>query len=255
MKAVFIPRMILLIAGFWCNIFCIKSFYGQPATQQSIKIGNQEWMKMNLNVVTFRNGDTIPLAKTNEEWENAGENGQPAWCYYENNAQNGEKYGKLYNWYAVNDPRGLAPSGWHVASDKEWKVLTDFIGGEKMTGKKLKSKNGWNDYNGKGTCSACESWSAEYRAGNSCNSCKDSRKISGTFSGAGQDDFDFNALPSGYRFGDGYFSKLGDFAGWWTASDAATHYTWARTLVSKSTGAYRTFYDKEDGLSVRCVKD
>ena len=71
----------------------------------SVKIGEQEWMSQNLNVDHFRNGDILPEVKTKEEWVKAGEENQPAWCYYENNPSNGEKYGKLYNWYAVSDLR------------------------------------------------------------------------------------------------------------------------------------------------------
>ena len=87
---------------------------------RSVKIGNQIWMVDNLNVSTFRNGDPIPEAKTKEAWIKAGEEGKPAWCFYENNPQNGEKYGRLYNWYAVGDPRGIAPIGWHVPTEEEW---------------------------------------------------------------------------------------------------------------------------------------
>ncbi|MFN5460427.1 MAG: fibrobacter succinogenes major paralogous domain-containing protein [Bacteroidota bacterium] len=246
-----IKTIVSLVGMFscYCSILNAQELY------PSVKLGSQEWMISNLSIVTFRNGDTIPLAKTAEEWEKAGENGQPAWCYYDNNTLNGEKFGKLYNWYAVNDSRGLAPIGWHIANDKEWKQLSDYIGGEKLAGKKLKSSAGWNTYKGKGTCKNCEKWGAEYKAGNSCNVCKDKRQTSGIFPGDGTDEFGFRSLAAGYRFGDGYFSKIGEFAGWWTATDAATHYTWSRTLVSKSAQLYRTFYDKEDGLSVRCIKD
>lgn len=86
---------------------------------KSIKIGNQTWMTENLNVDNFQNGDIIPEAKTTEEWEQAGKRQQPVWCYYDYDINNGKKYGKLYNWYAVNDPRGLAPKGWHIPSDEE----------------------------------------------------------------------------------------------------------------------------------------
>lgn len=86
---------------------------------EEVKIGDQFWMAENLNVDKFRNGDTIPEAKTEEEWIEAGENGQPAWCYYNNNPENGDHYGKLYNWYAVNDLRGLAPEGWRVPTQEE----------------------------------------------------------------------------------------------------------------------------------------
>jgi hypothetical protein len=79
---------------------------------KEVKIGDQIWMAENLNVDKFNNGDLIPEAKTKEEWKAASKNGQPAWCYHNNISSNGSKYGKLYNWYAVTDPRGLAPEGW-----------------------------------------------------------------------------------------------------------------------------------------------
>jgi uncharacterized protein (TIGR02145 family) len=116
---------------------------------QTVTIGKQVWMAKNLNVEVFRNGDSIPEVKTNEEWEKAWKKGKPAWCYYDNNPANGTKYGKLYNWFAVNDPRGLAPKDWHIPSDSEWTVLTDFLGGEDVAGKKMKSTSGWQN-NGKG---------------------------------------------------------------------------------------------------------
>ena len=94
----------------------------------SVRIGNQEWMTRNLDVDRFRNGDFIPHVELYEEWEKVGENGQPAWCYYKNSPENGKKYGKLYNWFAVNDPRGLAPEGWHVPTYEEWSILAEFLG-------------------------------------------------------------------------------------------------------------------------------
>jgi uncharacterized protein (TIGR02145 family) len=86
---------------------------------KTVKIGDQVWMAENLNTDRFRNGDLILEAKTNEDWENACKNKQPAWCYYENNPNNEERFGKLYNWYAIVDSRGLSPEGWHLGSEKE----------------------------------------------------------------------------------------------------------------------------------------
>ncbi len=94
---------------------------------QSVKIGNQTWMAENLDVSVFRNGDFIYEAKSKLEWENAGNEMKPAWCYYDNDETNGEKYGKLYNWYAVNDPRGLAPEGWHIPQKDEFEELSLFV--------------------------------------------------------------------------------------------------------------------------------
>lgn len=92
---------------------------------KSVKIGDQIWMTENLNVDRFRNGDPIPEARTDEEWEKAGDNSMPAWCYYENNSENGAVFGKLYNWFAVMDSRGLAPEGQHIPNDREWLNLKE----------------------------------------------------------------------------------------------------------------------------------
>ena len=105
-----------------------------------IKIGNQTWAVKNLNVEKFNNGDPITEAKTDLEWKNAGENKVPAWCYYKNDPSNGEKYGKLYNWYAINDSRGIAPIGWHIPSFDEWIQLGN------TAGRRLKSKKYWHEY-------------------------------------------------------------------------------------------------------------
>jgi uncharacterized protein (TIGR02145 family) len=84
-------------------------------------------MRENLDVVTYRNGDIIPQVTDPSLWSSLTTG---AWCYYNNDANNGGIYGKLYNWYAVNDPRGLAPEGWHVPTDEEWETLTNKLGGE-----------------------------------------------------------------------------------------------------------------------------
>src|SRR4030065_2637743 len=108
-----------------------------------VRIGAQAWAIANLNVITFRNGDKIPEAKNNKEWVSAGESGKPAWCYYNNDPKNGLKYGRLYNWYAVNDPRGLAPAGWTLPGDADWAPLAYYMGGKEVSGGKLKSTSGW----------------------------------------------------------------------------------------------------------------
>lgn len=113
----------------------------------AIKIGTQTWSGKNLDVAYFRNGDPIPEAKTDAEWKKAGENKQPAWCYYNNDPANGKKYGKLYNWYAVDDKRGLAPAGWHIPSEKEWNILIDYLGGDLEAGGKLKALTDWESPN------------------------------------------------------------------------------------------------------------
>lgn len=144
---------------------------------KSVKIGDQVWTTENLNVSTFRNGDTIPEAKTYEEWEAAGALGKPAWCYQANLPEYGRKYGKLYNWYAVNDERGLAPKGWHVPSNEERNNMIDVLGGE-ISSKKMKSTHGW-------------------------------KNIEEGKSGNGSNESGFSAFAGSYRSFDGIFYSIG----------------------------------------------
>lgn len=132
-------KKVSLIVSFVFITITITDGYGQ--TSNGVTIGNQVWMSKNLNVDKFRNGEAIPEAKTAEDWDKAGRAGKPTWSYFENNTANGESYGKFYNWYAVNDPRGLAPQGWKVPSDQDWITLTDFLGGKTVTGNKMKFKD------------------------------------------------------------------------------------------------------------------
>lgn len=93
------------------------------SSQESVKIGNQVWMTKNLDVDRFRNGDIIPHAKTDDKWSDAFDNESPAWSYLDNDPANGKQHGKIYNWYAINDPRGLASKGWKVPTVKDWETL------------------------------------------------------------------------------------------------------------------------------------
>ena len=109
----------------------------------AVKIGENRWMIKNLDVVTFKNGDTIPETKTKEEWVAYGTARKAAWCYYNNDIGEGAQFGKLYNWYAVNDPRGLAPAGWHIPTDVEWGLLVLEMGGDQKAGEALKYTYGF----------------------------------------------------------------------------------------------------------------
>ena len=247
---------ILLFISFVCI-----SIFGQI---QTVTIGTQVWMTKNLDVSTFRNGDGIPQAKTDEEWEAAGDNKQPAWCYYENNAANGTKYGKLYNWYAVNDARGLAPAGYHIPTDEEWTVLSTFLGGEDVAGKKMKSTSGWNSYTtgGSKTCPNCANWNAEYRKKVPCHTCKDKRSVAApkvSHVGNGTNSSGFLGLPGGYRNDykmplqehDGNFYNVGKYGNWWSASEDDESLAWSLSLDYSD--LFRYDYSKGFGFSVRCV--
>jgi uncharacterized protein (TIGR02145 family) len=111
---------------------------------QVVKICNSTWMKSNLMVSKYRNGDVIPQVSDPTQWANLTTG---AWCYYTNDTANGPIYGKLYNWYAVIDSRGLAPIGWHVPSDLEFTTLSNCLGGEPIAGGKMKATNLWDSPN------------------------------------------------------------------------------------------------------------
>lgn len=181
-----------------------------------IKIGKQIWTTKNLDVSHYRNGDIIPQIQDNKEWVNLKTG---AWCYYENDLEKGKIYGKLYNWYAINDPRGLAPEGWNIASDFDWSRLSIFLGGEKIANDKLKSTSGWKDnYNG-------------------------------------IDEFKFNALPAGGRKYDGGFSSLHEYACFWTSSNYDDKNSWYRHIRFDDKSLFRSNGTIISGYSCRCIKN
>ena len=225
---------------------------------KTVTIGTQVWLKENLNVSTFRNGDPIPEAKTAEEWQAAGDAKQPAWCYYDNDPKNGAKYGKLYNWYAVNDPRGLAPAGYHVPTDEEWSVLIGLLGND--AGKKMKSQNGWFKFTMYIVCSKCASWNSEFRGKNSCYKCKDTRVVGkGNYVGNGTNSSGFSALPGGYMTMHGNFEakrSLGGESGFWgSTQDVLPDRAYYITLNGFTNYIEQNTFYKSYGFSIRCIKD
>jgi uncharacterized protein (TIGR02145 family) len=123
----------------WTNI---SGGYSAAPISPTVTIGTQIWMTKNLDVTTYRNGDPIPHVTDPAEWANLTTG---AWCYYNNDPANGALYGKLYNRYAVVDPRGLAPVGWHVPDDGEWFALEDFLGGTNATAGKMRATTLWKN--------------------------------------------------------------------------------------------------------------
>jgi uncharacterized protein (TIGR02145 family) len=183
----------------------------------TIRIGSQTWAAANLNVNKFRNGDSIPEARTFQEWVKAGEDGKPAWCYYNNDPANGTKYGRLYNWYAVNDPRGLAPSGWSLPNDSDWSTLIRFLGGPGIAGGKMKCTKGWADGDN------------------------------------GTNESGFNAFPAGYRVENGKFLNFGLNGAWWSSQEDNSRNAIDRYL-SQGESIGRGINPKQRGESVRCIK-
>jgi uncharacterized protein (TIGR02145 family) len=196
-----------------------ETVFEEPPTANEVKIGHQTWMTRNLDVDCFRNGDPIPQMRSKVEWRKAGENREPAWCYYDNLESNGKVYGKLYNWHAVNDSRGLAPVGWHIPTDWEWTQLTDNIGGANQAGKTLKSRYGWKDGRG------------------------------------GTNAVGFTAQAGGCRYYDGDFLDIGSYGIWWSSSEKDATYAWLRSLYCDKSSVGSFSGNKEGGLSVRCLRD
>lgn len=188
----------------------------------TVKIGTQVWMLENLNVSHFRNGVIIPEAKTDKEWQEAGNNKKPAWCYSDNNPENGKIYGKLYNWYAVNDQRNICPLGWHIPTDAEWTILTTYLGGENVAGGKMK-----------------DAGTLHWKSPNT-----------GAYNSSG-----FKALPGGIRSYYGSFYVMGTGGVWWSSTECSTNNAWYRNMGYSSSYVNRYSYGKANGFSVRCVRD
>lgn len=180
-------------------------------------ICDQVWMKTNLSVVTYQNGDSIPEIKEKKKWMNLNSG---AWCWYNNDsAKYAHKYGRLYNWYAVNDPRGLAPKGWHIPSSEEWETLYNCIGKEDIKGFALMSK------------------------------------LFGEYGDGATNTSGFSALSAGGRGEDGQFDGIGSTAFWWSSDrlegDEATYCT-----LGLNAYTYISYHARKVfGSSVRCIKD
>jgi uncharacterized protein (TIGR02145 family) len=183
-------------------------------------LSKQVWLASNLNVTHFLNGDIIPQVTSNEEWTLAAKEGKPAWCYYNNDTAKAG-YGKLYNYYAIIDKRGIAPKGFHIPTVANYQELVKFLGGIHAAGAKLKSLSGW------------------------------ASKGNGSNAGG------FSAIPGGNRLTAGKYMDLGIRAYFWTTTDDGSNLgqIYAFSLISSSSEAMYIKLDKSTGCSVRCIKD
>jgi uncharacterized protein (TIGR02145 family) len=183
----------------------------------SVRIGTQVWMVKNLDVSHYRNGDTIPEVKDRVKWAKLTTG---AWCWYNNSSDSGAVYGKLYNWYAVHDPRGLAPEGWHIPSDSEWRATETLLGG--TTGGKMKETGTahWTDPNVDATNST-----------------------------------GLTGLPGGYRSFTGQYCYIHYLGLWWTSTEYDTKNAWYRRMLCYSNFLDWWRFPKTMGFSVRCIKN
>jgi len=183
------------------------------------QIGIQKWMSKNLDVAFYRNGDPIPQVTDPTAWAGLTTG---AWCYCNNDPILGNKYGKLYNWYAVNDPRGLAPQGWHIPSDAEWTALETTLGGPSVAGGKMKEAGTLN-------------WTNPNIGGNNNSG--------------------FAGLPGGFRNGNGSFDNVGANGTWWSSTERGAPTAWYRNLNYGIGDVFRNDITKQNGFSVRCLRD
>jgi uncharacterized protein (TIGR02145 family) len=185
-------------------------------TYNLVGIGTQCWFKENLQSDNYRNGDPIPGDLNDAEWTAATAGSQ---AVYSNEATYLSQFGRLYNWHAVNDSRGLCPTGFKVPGDSEWNTLSDFLGGESIAGTAIKA------------------------------SPSDAIPWDGTNSSG------FSALPAGYRRGlGGDFSGVGATTNFWTTEPYWSS-AWRRRVTQAEDALYSDFIYQSYGLSVRCVAE
>ena len=191
------------------------SFVPLPA----IVIGTQQWMSKNLDVAFYQNGDPIPQVTDPTAWAGLTTG---AWCYYSNDPILGSKYGKLYNWHAVNDPRKLAPQGWHIPSDAEWTTLATTLGGSSVAGGKMKDPGTFNWITPNTGADNSSGWAG---------------------------------LPGGFRLSNGTSFNIGYYGYWWSSTEYNTTDAWFRDLYYNN-GIMDSFNtNKQGGFSVRCLRD
>lgn len=187
---------------------------------QTVKIGDQWWMAENLKATHYRNGEAIPNVTDKPTWVGLSTG---AYCEYENNSTNVTTYGRLYNWYAVNDSRNIAPTGWHVPTDAEWITMTTYLGGGSVAGGKMK-ETGTTHWGSPNTGATNESG--------------------------------FTALPGGYRHSNGDFMSISYITYFWSSTESSSSNAWDRFLYYEDSVVNRYADDaKQYGCSVRCVKD
>jgi uncharacterized protein (TIGR02145 family) len=192
-------------------------------TYKTVTIGNQTWMAENLKTAKYNDGTVIPNVTNANQWSN---DTIGAWVYYNNDVINNAKYGKLYNWYAVslttNGNKNVCPTGWHIPTDAEWTVLTDFLGGDSVAGSKMKEVDttNWKSPNTNATNSSL-----------------------------------FTGLPGGERQRDGNYFNVGSNGYWWSSTEDVENYALLRNLRYSYGYANRNGKAKWYGLSVRCLKD
>jgi uncharacterized protein (TIGR02145 family) len=198
-------------------------------TYATVVLGNgQEWMAENLRTTTYANGDPIPNVTDQMAWQQLTTG---AWAHYQNNSSYENPYGKLYNWYAVADPRNVCPANWHVPTDAEWNALVNYLDPANGNNGEYSTTAG-----GKMKSTGTQYWQAP--------------------NGGATNESGFSGLPGGIRDGyDGAFSSLGGQGNWWSASESGAESAWFRFVDNANADLDRYYLNKRNGFSVRCLRD
>ena len=213
--------------GITSAVFNPDKSYGTLTDQdgniyKTITIGTQTWMAENLRTTKYRNGEAITEVTNNASWANLITG---AYCNHGNTKNNDTiaTYGRLYNWYAVNDSRNVAPVGWHVTTDSEWSNLVDYLGSDSVAGRKMK-----------------ETGVTHWHISNT-----DATNESG-----------FTALPAGYYSSvNNHVMYLSYGSYYWSNSQEDVSFAWSYYIYSNKANCFRGSWPKTFGFSVRCVKD
>lgn len=215
----------------WLTVMALLTFRSQAQVvtdydgnvYDTVHIGTQIWTVPNLKVTHYRNGDPIPNVTDSAQWYNLFSG---AYCNYDNDTNNAIDYGRLYNWYAVQDPRGIAPLGWHVPTFEDWDTLQIFLGYDLVAGGKLK-----------------EMGTAHWMSPNT----------------GASDEYDFTALPGGQRADSiysGTFAEITQQGYWWSSSEMDTTYPWGVNISYNSEGFTNwAASTRRSGFSIRLISD
>jgi uncharacterized protein (TIGR02145 family) len=216
--SLFIGNTVTLVPGISAaNPPAVESIFDADGNAYtSVVIGTQEWLSQNLKTTKYCNGDPLVTDLISISWQSSSVG---AWAYYNDDSTMNDIFGKLYNFYAVTDTRGVCPCGWHVPTTIEWNTLADFLGGPTTSGGTLKSTTNWNTPNTGAT-----------------------------------NDSGFGAQGGGYRLSNGNYSQQNVYGYFWTKNTFGSEGVYRR-LNFDTAAVQSLFYSKRGGLSVRCLKD
>lgn len=226
--------VIILLLGIitpsWSDETKVRDIDGN--VYQTVIIGEKEWFAENLRVFRYNNGDAISTSLNDAEWSSTREG---AYAIYPHDSIDGHSsdedvlktYGALYNWFAVDDPRGLCPAGWSVPSDDDWTILMEYLGGEYIAGRQLKATGNLEEGDGL--------WYPP--------------------NAGATNETGFSAIPGGGRYRDGHYSLIGSYGSWWSSSESSSAHSWSYLMFRNFDSLERYQYHKPSGFSVRCFRD